>query len=171
MAYIKKGEDVVAAKPLGRGYRLPTEAEWEYCARFAKNQAPLKYPWGNTFPPETRAGNYADVSAKGLLSGYLKDYHDGYPVSAPTESFPPNDLGVFDLGGNVAEWCHDYYAMYSFDDNKIYLDPAGPGQGNHHVVRGSGWKHASIGTLRLSYRDYSNDKRLDLGFRVCRYAE
>jgi formylglycine-generating enzyme required for sulfatase activity len=169
--YIQKGKKWVAETPVGMGYRLPTEAEWEYCARFKGNQAVLKYPWGKRFPPKSPTGNYADVSAKALLSLYLEDYHDGYAVAAPPAKFPPNDLGLYDLGGNVSEWCHDYYAAYTYNESKVYLDPTGPPQGQHHVVRGSSWKHASIGTLRLSYRDYSNDKRPDLGFRICRYGK
>ena len=169
--YIQKGDTWVATRPLGSGYRLPTEAEWEYCARYKDNQTLLKYPWGNRFPPKSPAGNYADVSAKGLLSVYLEDYHDGYAVAAPSAKFRPNDLGLYDLGGNVSEWCHDYYATYAYNDKKVYVDPSGPEQGKHHVVKGSSWKHASISTLRLSYRDYSDDKRPDLGFRVCRYVD
>jgi len=170
-AYIQKGKEWSAAVPMGTGYRLPTEAEWEYCARYKNKETALKYPWGNRFPPTSPAGNYADVSAKALLSVYLKDYHDGYAVTAPPAKFRPNDLGLYDFGGNVSEWCHDYYSTYAYNDNKVYLDPSGPQQGKHHIVRGSSWKHASISTLRLSYRDYSNDKRPDLGFRICRYGK
>ncbi|MBW2479586.1 MAG: PEGA domain-containing protein, partial [Deltaproteobacteria bacterium] len=50
-AYVKKGGRLVAVEPIGTGYRLPTEAEWEYCARFTKDAVSLKYPWGNQFPP------------------------------------------------------------------------------------------------------------------------
>ena len=96
------------------------------------------------------------------------NYNEGYAATAPPAKFRENDLGLYDLGGNVAEWCHDYYSIYPHD-NKEYLDPLGPDEGKHRVVRGSGWKHGSISTLRLSYRDYSDSKRPDLGFRVCRY--
>jgi formylglycine-generating enzyme required for sulfatase activity len=169
--YIKKGNRLVAAEPVGTGYRLPTEAEWEYCARFAKNQASIKYPWGNRFPPTTPSGNYADTSGKNLLPAYIQDYNDGYPVTAPVAKFKANDLGLYDLGGNVAEWCHDFYTIYTYNTNKADIDPSGPPEGKHHVVRGSSWKYASISKLRLAYRDYSDGKRPDLGFRVCRYSK
>jgi formylglycine-generating enzyme required for sulfatase activity len=106
-----------------------------------------------------------------LLDSYLEDYNDGYAVTAPPGKFKAGALGLYDLGGNVAEWCHDYYSIYPYESNKIYQDPAGPDQGRHHVVRGSSWKQAGIDALRLTYRDYSNTKRDDLGFRVCRYLD
>ena len=169
--YIKRGGKLLPLEPLPTGYRLPTEAEWEYCARFAQNQASLIYPWGDTFPPTSKTLNIADASAKDLLPAYLETYHDGYPVAAPPASFKADALGLYDLGGNVAEWCNDYYSIYSYSPAAIYHDPSGPQDGNHHVVRGSSWKDASISVLRTSYRDYSNDKRMDLGFRICRYAD
>jgi formylglycine-generating enzyme required for sulfatase activity len=170
-AYVKKGDRVVAAEPIGTGYRLPTEAEWEYCARFTKNQGSLKYPWGNQFPPTSPSGNYADTSAQKLLPAYIENYNDGYPVTAPAAKLQANDLGLYNLGGNVAEWCHDFYTIYTYNTNKADIDPAGPPEGKHHVVKGSSWKYASMSKLRLAYRDYSDAKRPDLGFRICRYVK
>ncbi len=168
-SYVKRDGKWVAAEPMGGGYRLPTEAEWEYCARYEKDKASLKYPWGNSFPPTPKSGNFADASAKDLLPNYLAKYNDGYPGPAPPGVFKPNSLGLYDLGGNVAEWCHDYYTIYAYSSQKVILDPLGPKKGTHRVVKGSSWKHSSIGVLRLAYRDYSNGKRPDVGFRVCRY--
>ncbi|MGD8466986.1 MAG: SUMF1/EgtB/PvdO family nonheme iron enzyme, partial [Desulfobacterales bacterium] len=170
-AYIKKGERLIAADPIGIGYRLPTEAEWEYCARFKSNSTGLKYPWGNQFPPTTPSGNYGDASAKKLLAAVIENYNDGFPGSAPPAKFKANGLGLFDLGGNVAEWCHDFYTIYTYNSSKTDIDPTGPSQGTHHVVKGSSWKHASMSKLRLAHRDYSNSKRPDLGFRIARYTK
>jgi len=169
--YILKGGQLTAADPVGTGYRLPTEAEWEYCTRFTKAKANLKYPWGNKYPPGPQSGNFADESAKDLLSSYLMAYDDGYPVMAPPAKFKINPLGLYDLGGNAAEWCHDFYSIYPYDSQKKYKDPMGPSEGKHHIIRGSSWRQSSISALRSSYRDYSDGKRVDLGFRVARYLE
>jgi formylglycine-generating enzyme required for sulfatase activity len=167
--YIPKGGKLAAANPVGTGYRLPTEAEWEYCTRFNKDKANLKYPWGNRFPPESKSGNFADESARDLLSLYLAGYNDGFAVTAPPAKFRANPLGLYDLGGNVAEWGHDYYTIYPYDSKQVDQDPLGPDEGKHHVIRGSSWQQSSISSLRSSYRDYSDGKRKDLGFRVARY--
>jgi formylglycine-generating enzyme required for sulfatase activity len=130
-----------------------------------------EYPWGNGFPPTPKAGNFADASAKDLLPNYLAKYNDGYPGPAPPGIFKPNKLGLYDLGGNMAEWCHDHYTIYPYSAQKVFSDPLGPREGRHRVVKGSSWKHSSISALRLAYRDYGNTKRADVGFRVCRYLD
>jgi formylglycine-generating enzyme required for sulfatase activity len=167
--YVQKGGKLAAVEPIGTGYRLPTEAEWEYCAGFNRNQTELKYPWGNRYPPSENAGNYADVAAKDLVTNFLPSYDDRYAVSAPPAKFKKNALGLFDMGGNVSEWCHDYYSIYPYNAQKVYIDPVGPKDGKHHVIKGASWMQAGISELRLAYRDYSDNKRSDLGFRICRY--
>ena len=170
-AYIEKGDTLVAIDPLPPSYRLPTEAEWAWSARFAGRTTASKYPWGPSFPPTQESGNYADVSAQSLVANTLRDYNDHFPVTAPVARFKPNGLGLYDLGGNVAEWCHDYYTIYPSTESKVVIDPVGPRTGRHHVIRGSSWKQASISALRLTHRDYADKGRLDVGFRIARYAE
>lgn len=169
-AYRMNGEKLEPVRPQGRGYRLPTEAEWARAARFSTSES-KKYAWGKTYPPTGSFENYADKSASGLLTYSLSSYNDAHPVTAPVGSFSPNEAGLYDLGGNVAEWTNDYYAVYPADAGTVTRDPVGPDSGRHHVVRGAGWKDSTISELRLSYRDYADGAREDLGFRVARYAD
>jgi formylglycine-generating enzyme required for sulfatase activity len=169
--YVAQGETLVAQSPLGNGYRLPTEAEWAYCARFDPAGQTHRYPWGDGFPPPARAANIADRSARGILENYLDNYEDGYPAAAPPGRFSPNPMGLHDLGGNVAEWCHDIYAIAPPAPGQIATDPSGAEKGRMHVIRGGSWRLASPQTLRTAYRDYLDGRRADLGFRIARYAE
>jgi len=86
-------------------------------------------------------------------------------------SFAPNSNGFFDMGGNAAEWVHDYYGSSGQIGTAMETDPLGPVQGTYHVIRGSSWAHGTITELRLSFRDYNNESRDDVGFRVARYLE
>ena len=169
-AYVRQGKKLVMATPLTMGYRLPTEAEWEYCARFDGKQATARYPWRGSFPPGKNSGNFGDESAKNLISRYIEGYNDKHVVTAPPAGFPANALGLFDMGGNVAEWCHDVYVISGGSPGKLFIDPTGPPTGELWVIKGSGWRDSSISELRSAYRGYGNAKRDDAGFRVCRYA-
>lgn len=169
-AYENKNGRMVAVQPLTTGYRLPTDAEWEWVARFEGNGKFRRFPWGDALPVAPRSGNYADVTARLIVQDVIPDYDDGYAASAPTSKFPANSLGLFDVGGNVAEWVHDYYTV-SADSGAVAVDPAGPADGKQHVIRGASWKQSSVTDLRLSARSFGETQANDVGFRVARYAE
>jgi formylglycine-generating enzyme required for sulfatase activity len=167
--YVKTGGRLAAATPIGPGFRLPTEAEWSRAARYPEG-GPLKYPWGASLPVPPGAGNYADESARAVVPSILQGYDDRYPVSSPVGSFRPSALGFYDLGGNVAEWVHDVYAIPPAE-GPVEKDPLGPAAGDLHVILGSSYLQGTVTELRLSYRDYATKPRADVGFRVARYAE
>ena len=127
------------------------------------------YHWGTEWPPMGKPGNIADKTADHLGIRIIKEYDDGYPLTAPVATFKVDGNSLFDMVGNVAEWCHDYYGIYNYEPNVVVLEPLGPEYGIHHVIRGSSWRHGAPTQLRSAYRDYSNDKRDDVGFRICRY--
>ncbi len=152
------------------GYRLPTEAEWAWAAR-AQGSSWLKFPWGDAFPPPANSlENYADNSSAYVTGRVLGGYTDGNVVSAPVGSYRANQNRLHDMGGNVAEWVHDVYSIPSAN-GATEVDPQGAQKGDNYVIRGAGWSHSKIAELRLSYRDYGQEGRDDVGFRLARYAE
>ena len=173
-AYREETGKMVPVHPTPNGYRMPTEAEWVFLTRYEgglrAGDKPLKYGWGDAFPPVNPGSNIADVSASSLLSVTIGGYSDGFAATSPVGKFRPNQAGIHDLSGNVAEWCYDYYDTYTGIGSRVPRDPMGPVGGRHHVVRGSSWRHGTITELRLSYRDYADKPRDDLGFRIARYA-
>jgi formylglycine-generating enzyme required for sulfatase activity len=161
----------VPVLPFPDGYRLPTEAEWVWAVRYGNRDAATKFTWGNKWPPPKGSGNFADRSAVDLVPSILPGFDDGYASTAPVGSFKANGLGIFDGMGNVAEWVNDFYTVPTPGQTRPLSNPIGPETGTNHVIRGSGWRHAGITELRLSYRDYGSTARSDVGFRIARNAD
>ena len=168
--YKKEFGEWVPIYPFPDGYRLPTEAEWAWAIRYAELLSPTKFPWGKNWPPVKKSGNFADEASRELVPSIISNFNDGYSSTAPVGSFQPNKIGIYDGGGNVAEWVNDWYTVPTPGISEPVINPMGPLKGKSKVIRGSSWKHAGFSELRMSYRDYGTDARVDLGFRIARNA-
>ena len=139
----------------GKQYRLPTEAEWEFAARGGNSSKGYRYSGDNDIDAVAWYWNNIPSQTRG---------EEGYGTQ-PTGLKSPNELGLYDMSGNVLEWCEDWYGGY---DDAIQTDPTGPVSGSYRVVRGGSWNSGEQGAS-VSYRGFiSPDLRHNyLGFRLC----
>ncbi len=152
----------------GKTYRLPTDREWSIAAgigpgeTWAADTTPATvtknltaFPWGNQWPPPPGSGNYSDASRKARAprddAKHLDGYDDGFPTTAPVMSYPPNPFGLHDMGGNVWEYCADWY-------NHLKI---------HRVWRGGAWDSYERDHLLSSHRwhNLSTLRNSHIGFR------
>jgi formylglycine-generating enzyme required for sulfatase activity len=168
-AYELLADHHVLRRPLSIGYRLPSEAEWEYSARYAAPGKFYRYTWGDTLPVPEQAGNLAGSETGHMLPKALPGYRDPYPVLAPVGQFRPTALGLHDMTGNAAEWVNDYYAAQL--EAMPGSDPLGPEEGTQHVVRGASWQSASTEELLLARRAAADGPAPTIGFRIARYVD
>ncbi|OUR75974.1 hypothetical protein A9Q83_16565 [Alphaproteobacteria bacterium 46_93_T64] len=151
------------------GYRLPSEAEWEWLARKAGRNRQTKFPWGDKSIIPADAGNIADETANGTTRFYVPNYTDGFVKIAPVGSFGKDKAGLYDLFGNLSEWTHDFYSLVPPSKSTILKDPLGDRFGNKHVIKGANWSSGNLTEIRPAFRQAGNKGSKHVGFRVARY--
>ncbi len=154
--YTIRGEKV-STNPDTDGYRLPTEAEWEYAARQRGEQVRFGNGKNTAYPREINfhASEKLPYSQKGTFPG----------KTVPVGSLNiPNSLGLHEMTGNISEWCWDWYGDYP---TKVEMDPRGPEQGSYRVLRGGSWNYAAR-HCRVAYRIYlvPTNRYFYVGFRL-----
>jgi hypothetical protein len=131
-----------------QSYRLPMSAEWSQAV------GDTKYPWGDAWPPPPGSGNYADATAYQAFPDFkvIEGYNDGYATTSPVGSFKANSYGLYDMGGNVLQWCED-----KFDNTDRY-----------RVMRGAPWANSSQSELLSSFltHHWPSSRGSQMGFRV-----
>ncbi len=162
----------------GKVYRLPTEAEWEFACRGAGQASRF---WGSAPSHACRFANIADQKLQQQhMTTEIHGCNDRFVYPAPVGSFRPNGFGLYDMLGNVSEWCQDIYGKYKIRRAMSYLgvpkritietvDPEGPGWGFSRVVRGGNWQSAPPAS-RSAHRIGKDEDYWDnrLGFRLVR---
>jgi formylglycine-generating enzyme required for sulfatase activity len=162
--WLTQQERTAGRIPAGASYRLPTDEEWSGAVGLERESgsAPKDkagkvtgvYPWGTQFPPPAKAGNYSDSVANATLGlTGIEGYTDGFATTSPVGRFAANRFGLFDLGGNVWEWCEDWY------------DPSAQ---KSRVLRGGSWYYVGSVSLLSSLRcHFAPTRRINnFGFRV-----
>jgi formylglycine-generating enzyme required for sulfatase activity len=168
--YQFSGNTLTAINSSADGYRLLTEAEWEWLARKADRAQQSRFVWGDSQTIPENAANIADVSAKGSVTVYVPRYDDGYAGVAPVMSMKREQSGLFDMGGNVSEWTHDAYTLIPPRATTAQPHQLDTNLTASRVIKGANWRSGSLTELRASYRDGKTEGSETLGFRLGRFV-
>lgn len=143
--FVKKLNSLLYRQLAGKTFKLPTEAQWEFAARGGTKSQNYKYSGSNTLD---KIAWYSSNSRSSTHSVGVKS---------------PNELGIYDMSGNVCEWCSDWYGPYK---GTSQTDPVGASSGTYHVYRGGSWYNSST-SARVSYRVHAPETRYNyIGMRL-----
>ena len=148
-----------------RRYRLPTEAEWEYSCRAGCGSV---FWWGDAMDETGQVCNVADRRGKARYATWeIMDTDDQYIFTSPVGFYQPNRFGLYDMIGNVWEWCQDWYADDYYANSPVD-DPRGPSSGDGRVVRGGAWHTVAPSFCRCAVRSRITPslRCSNVGFRV-----
>jgi Sulfatase-modifying factor enzyme 1/TIR domain len=172
--WLTRREQLSGMLPRGRVYRLPTDAEWsagvglqgEEGTNPAEKSGKIElYPWGKEWPPPKGAGNYAgkeaNIGEEPSEWKVIEGYDDGYPRTSPVGSFAANANGLYDMGGNVWQWCEDWYD--AAETNRVLRGASWSGGGN------SPGPEVLLASFRFS--NSPETRSADIGFRCVVAAE
>lgn len=163
--WMNRSEKTLRRQGLVFRYALPTEAQWEYACRAGTE---TDFYWGERPEDGKPYLNAADQSGcpAGRAWKVCFPFRDGWIATSPVGSFLPNDFGLYDMHGNVSEWCFDWYDPNYYSISPVE-DPTGPAIGQVRVDRGGGWYSVPHG-CRSSYRGKLDpcSSSCNLGFRV-----